>query len=94
MPTYPEGTYEWALARIEELKSESAALISRLLVLEESTTSQDAREELAQLEAELDNIADEIEELDDQLGSLPHGEPSYSREELEEAGQMVLDVEP
>lgn len=99
MPTYPEGTYEWALARIKELKSDRLALTNRLMALGllESRLelapwgAAQLHEEMAQRQMEFFSVSDE---LVNQLDSLPHGEPSYSREELEEAGQMVLDVGP
>lgn len=98
MPTYPEGTHEWALARVKELKSGRFALTSRLMALGLLEArlelapwgAAQLHEEMAQRQMEFFNVSDEIAELVNQLDSLPHGEPSYSRK----AGQTPLDMEP
>ena len=75
MPEFEEGTRQWAEARMAKLASV------------EFDTSRDHDPVYV---AKIAKMAQEYQDLADSLDSLPEGTPTYSREELEAAGQGWL----
>lgn len=82
MPTYPEGTRQWAEARIAKYKAE----IAQNPYCESCETA-----DYVEYRMHRKFIIDEAQWLLDQEDT-PEGTPTYSPAELEAAGQGVIEL--